>query len=125
MNGSDFLLDTNIVLYLLNGDKTLAQLLGTNTMYISFVTEMELLSFPGLTLEEEQQIKLFIASCHCIDFNQSVKVQAVYFRKTYRLKLPDAIIAATAYCTGLTLISADLVIRKVNEITLLGYDPQG
>lgn len=125
MNGTEFLLDTNIVLYLLKGDQTLAQLLDTHVMYISFVTEMELLSFPGLSQVEEQEIQRFIAASYTIDFNHSIKQKAIQYRKKYRLKLPDAIIAATSNCSDPTLVSADQAMAQVKELTLLKYDPQG
>ncbi len=43
MNGSKLLLDTNIVLFLLGGDKILAQEVNSKNYYVSFITELELL----------------------------------------------------------------------------------
>ena len=54
MNGNKLFLDTNIVLYLLNGDQTLATLLNNKQVYISIITELELLGYNGLTNEEEK-----------------------------------------------------------------------
>ena len=45
MNGSKLFLDTNIILYLLNGDQTLAELLNGKQLYISVITELELLAY--------------------------------------------------------------------------------
>lgn len=42
MNGNSIFLDTNIVLYLISGDRTLANLLDNKTIYISFISELEL-----------------------------------------------------------------------------------
>jgi len=53
MNGNKLFLDTNIVLYLLNGDETLAELLNEKQLYISVITELELLAFKGITLKED------------------------------------------------------------------------
>ena len=36
MSGRKLFLDTNIILYLLNGDETLAELLNKKQLYISF-----------------------------------------------------------------------------------------
>ena len=41
MNGNNLFLDTNIILYLLNGDQTLADLLDGKKLYISVITELE------------------------------------------------------------------------------------
>lgn len=63
MNGNKLFLDTNIILYLLNGDKILAELLNNKQLYISVITELELLAFKGITPKEEIIIKEFITQC--------------------------------------------------------------
>jgi predicted nucleic acid-binding protein len=45
MSGTSFLLDTNVVLYLLAGDVRLSDLLFESILVVSVITEMELLSF--------------------------------------------------------------------------------
>lgn len=59
MNGTKLLLDSNIILYLLNGDKTLADFLQEKELFISIITEMELLSFSGISIKEQKQIQSF------------------------------------------------------------------
>ncbi len=49
MSGSRIALDTNIVLYLLAGDETLAEFLQDKKGYVSVITELELLGFQGIT----------------------------------------------------------------------------
>jgi len=49
MNGNSLLLDSNIVLYLLNGEETLIPLLEGKSLYLSFITQLELLSFPEIS----------------------------------------------------------------------------
>lgn len=44
MSGNSIFLDTNILLYLLNGDETISVLLKDRNIVISFISEMELLS---------------------------------------------------------------------------------
>jgi predicted nucleic acid-binding protein len=46
----------------------------------------------------------------------------VSLRKTYQLKLADAMIAATAISSGIPLITADKQFRKVTEINLIAYE---
>lgn len=57
MSGTNYLLDTNIILYLLSGDKVLAEIIGDKPPYISFITEMKLLSNPKLHTPEEKIIQ--------------------------------------------------------------------
>jgi len=52
MSGNKLFLDTNILLYLLEGDSTLTDVLDNKQFYISFITQMELLSFAGLTQKD-------------------------------------------------------------------------
>lgn len=40
MNGSNLLLDTNVVLYLLNGDTVLESYLQDKNFYLSFINEL-------------------------------------------------------------------------------------
>lgn len=54
MSGTNLLLDSNIILYLLGGDVTLADFLSEKQLFVSIITEMELLSFKGLTGKEEK-----------------------------------------------------------------------
>jgi predicted nucleic acid-binding protein len=53
MNGNSVLLDTNIVLYLLGGDKVLAELLNQKKLYLSFISQLELLGFRGITQKQQ------------------------------------------------------------------------
>lgn len=48
MNGSEILVDTNIALYFLKGDPEVIEILKDKSVYVSFITEIELLSFPKL-----------------------------------------------------------------------------
>ena len=119
MNGSKLFLDTNIILYLLNGDKTLAELLNKKQLYISVITELELLAYKGITTSEEEIINDFISQCKTISLNNAVKQETVRVRKAYNTKLPESIIIATALYLDLPLITSDIEFKKVNELTLI------
>lgn len=121
MNGSKLFLDTNIILYLLDGDETLAELLNGKQLYISIITELELLAYSGITGKEEKIIKEFISQCKTITITNEVKQETIKIRKKYKTKLPDCIIMATAIYLDLPLISSDIEFKKVNELTLIHY----
>jgi len=122
MNGNKLFLDTNIVLYLLNGDQTLAELLNNKQLYISVITELELLAFKDITTKEEKIIKDFVAQCKTITINNTVKQGAIRIRRAYNTKLPDSIIIATALYLDLPLITSDIEFKKVEELTLILYE---
>lgn len=80
MNGDRILIDTNTAIYLLNGDQTLARLLDQKSIYISFVSQLELLGFSGISEESEALILEMIDSCVLIDINNSIKREVIQLR---------------------------------------------
>ena len=122
MSGNKLFLDTNIILYLLQGDETLTQFLNHKQFYISFITQLELLSFPGLSKKEEKIINELMAECVIIDVNSKIKNISIEFRRKYKLKLPDCLVAATSYFLDLPLISADSDFKKIEELNLVYYE---
>lgn len=115
MNGSENLLDTNIVLYL-TGGKISEKDLPRGDFAISFVTELEVLSYPSMTESEERNIRDLLDEILIIDINGEIKRRTVDFRKRYKLKLPDAIVAATAVYLKADLITNDREFSRVKEV---------
>jgi len=121
MNGNNLLIDTNIALYLLSGDKVLAETLNNCDVYVSFITELELLGYRGITQEEHNKVKDFLNDCIIIDLNESIKLLTIELKQSLRLKLPDAIIAATAKYLNMPLVSADSDFSKIDQIQFIEY----
>ena len=116
MNGNGYLLDTNAIVQLLKGNKELIAVLGTaDFIATSIVAEMEYLSFSGLTDADVALYQAFRGRIQVYDvpsadtaFTQLV----VKARKEHGLKLPDAIIAGTAFAKGLIILTADDHFKK-------------
>lgn len=121
MNGIEYVLDTNIVLYLLAGNTDLWTMLESTNPAVSVITEMELLSYQHITEAEESKIRKFLAKCVVVPLDNQVKDQAITFRKAYNLKLPDSIIVATAAAKDFTLLTADKRLSTVPDITCMLY----
>jgi predicted nucleic acid-binding protein len=68
---------------------------------------MELLSYPSLEATEEQIIQNFLANLLVLKLDERVEQEAIAFRRASGVKLPDAIIAATARVHGLDLLTLD------------------
>ena len=119
MSGIDLVVDTNILIYLTSGNKSVAKALRNKNFAISFITEMELLSWPLLSEEEILTIKKLVLQCKVIDLNEEIKETAIDIRRKTKLKLPDAIICATSVYIGQPLLSADKLFKKVNDLDLL------
>lgn len=124
MNGNKLLLDTNAILYLLNGDKDIADVIHGKLVYLSFVSEMELLGFPDISQNEENSIKQFLedATTKVIDINTNIKENAITLRRKYKIKLPDSIIMGTAQFLDIPVLTADKDFEKVNEINLILFE---
>lgn len=115
MNGKQYLLDTNAVIYLLGQSKNV---ISDSIFYISFITELELLSYKTLSVEDEFVIKMFLERINIIDIDTMIKNETIKLRKGYRLKLPDSIILATASVYNLEVITNDKELFKVKEVVI-------
>ena len=122
MNGNSLLLDTNTVLYLLAGDATLAEFLNGKKLYISVITELELLAFKNLTPKDTIILKAFIDELQVENINDEIKNITIEIRRSTKLKLPDCIIAATSMALGMPLFSADQTLKTVRNLDLIIYE---
>ena len=121
MSGNNVLLDTNIVLYLLNGEETLIPLLEEKNLFLSFITQLELLGSRYLKPDDILQIKQFISECTVIDITPGIKEFAISIRQKYTIKLPDCIILATSLWLNMPLISADHDFSKIDIADLIYF----
>ena len=75
---------------------------------MSIVTRIELLSWITGQKKLDEDIRLFIGESEIIELSEPVILQTVRLRRHYKsVKLPDAIIAATAIVHDWTLLSAN------------------
>ena len=110
------LLDTNAVLYLLGG--RLREPLPKGEYLVSVVTEMELLSYPSLDNESEKQIREFLNDVAVIGLTQEIVEYAVQLRRREKLRLPDAIVAATALVFNAELLTNDEKLHQVSGLRI-------
>ena len=122
MNGNRLFLDTNIIIYLLSCDQTLAELINRRVIYVSFITQLELLGYHALSSPEEDTINDFLSDCVIVDINNAIKKIAINLRKAHKLKLPDSIIMATALHFDMPLVTSDDDFNKVEELETIYYE---
>lgn len=122
MNGIDFFADTNAILYFLTGNDCMKPYISAKFAY-SVISEMELLSFPKLSNEEEKSICSILNKNTSLPITNEMKKETISIRRKYNIKLPDAIIAATSITTGLPLLTADVVFEKISELNLVLLKP--
>lgn len=75
---------------------------------ISIVTRIELLVYEPHDEKEADAFRMFLMESNTLNLNESVVQQTVRIRRQHRgVKLPDAIIAATAVANDLILLSTN------------------
>ena len=99
-----YLLDTNIVIYYFNGltDDERIDALLIHSFNISIITQMEFLGWSGFLTDENlyQKAQEFISHANVFDLTQGVVDKTITLRQQHKIKMPDAIIAATALVHG-------------------------
>jgi predicted nucleic acid-binding protein len=125
MSGTKFLLDTNIIIGIIKGnDESLVVLqdraVEMDMCAYSFISRIELLGYPEITNAEIEDIQNILASMTYLSITQLVEDMAIQIRRQYKLKIPDAIIAAMAKVNDLDLITLDqqLANRMVNILSM-------
>ena|SRR6184192_2730331 len=124
--GVKYLWDTNTVIYYLQKhftevqEKLIDNVINEFQPAISVITEIELLCWKTATDSDLVILQSFIADCVVFGLEQDIKLETIDIRKRSRLKLPDAVIAATALVNRLTLISRNTSdFKKVTSLQLL------
>ena len=122
-NQNTFLLDKNAVIYLINGEQTVLDLIDNKSVAINFVVEIELLCWPNMTIALQKIINNLLKEIQYFDYSHRIKQSTIEIRKSTKLKLGDALIAATALEYDLTLVSADKSFSKIQDLRLINFLP--
>lgn len=118
MSGVSVVSDTNPLIYLLSGSKRAAEYLNDKQVWISVISELELYGKKGLTKAEKSSIDLIIESCFIAELNHDIKSITKSLLQRVNIKLPDAIVAATAIYLDLPLLTFDSDFTRVPELKL-------
>lgn len=106
MNGRGLLLDTNVVIYLAKKELNLLDFaIDNDLVYISSITYMECLGYKFPSTREEKIITDLVRTFIHTPLSREIENYTIEIRKSYKIKLPDAIIAATAIVNNLYLIT--------------------
>ncbi|MDR0909502.1 MAG: type II toxin-antitoxin system VapC family toxin [Spirochaetaceae bacterium] len=111
MPDTKFVLDANTIMLHLNDAINLDSFLSAWPecgRCISVVGFIEVLSKPDISPEDDQEARDFLSDCEIMDITPSIREKAIQIRRFKKtIKLPDAVIAATALELGATLLSSD------------------
>ncbi|MCI5227583.1 MAG: type II toxin-antitoxin system VapC family toxin [Candidatus Electrothrix sp. AX2] len=126
MSGERLLLDTNAVVALLQGDVRLVRLLRqAEWIGISVISRIEFLVFSGLTESDRRLFQQFLQRVEVVGLasdDTALTEQIIAVRQQYRLKLPDAVIAAMAIQKDAALVTADRGFSKMaDDLTVISW----
>jgi predicted nucleic acid-binding protein len=125
MSGNRHVLDTNAIVALLQGNVQIIVLLKhADWLGISVISKIEFLVFPGLTQDDREIFDQFLQRVEVLDLVSIDTVlieKVIEIRREYRLKLPDAVIAAIAIQNSASLVTADREFAKVTGLTIINW----
>lgn len=80
---------------------------------------MELLSHPDITDDEDKLFTELLDNFESVEIDFEVEKETILLRRKYKLKLPDAIIAASAIIEDAVLVTNDKKdFSKVSELKI-------
>lgn len=120
--GVKYLLDSNTLIDFWGGKlpRSASLFLATLPVEISIVTKMEIIGRYGISRNELKIFNSFIAKAKVYQLDDEIVEMTIKLRQKYKVKLPDAIIAATAYVNKFVLITHNLSdfspIKEINVV---------
>lgn len=111
-----YILDSNILIGHLNGDDSIKdwikEKITTDSLCISTISKIELLSFPGLEGNNLYEAEKFTSLFREINILGDTVSLSADLKRNSNLSLADAIILATAISRGMTLVTNDKTLIK-------------
>jgi predicted nucleic acid-binding protein len=124
--GLKYLWDTNTIIHYLQkqfpvaGEEFIDNTVLNHQPVISVITEIELLCWRTATEDDIDVLNNFILNSIVYDLDQEIKLKTIEIRKNFRLKLPDAVIAASALVNDHVLITNNLAdFNKVSKLKVI------
>ncbi len=124
MSGIRLVLDTNAINSLIRGNTLLDSTNKADFVGISIISFIEFLSFSNLSEKRSLLFEEISKEAEILNINKEDHIlinHIIQMRKDYRLKLPDAILAATAISNKSDLIRNDKSFKKLQEITVITF----
>lgn len=110
---NNYLLDTNVLIYyfsgVVSGDNFEIDRIFEESFNISIISKIEFLGWAGFKNDEVLYRKAvdFVGNASIFSLNDDVADEAIRMRQARSIKIPDAVIAATAKINSLTLMTND------------------
>lgn len=118
MNGVNYLLDTCTLIALQKQSPESLGRFAEHKIYlsqcaISVITYMEFVGFYGVNSQTAKQLEFIAKQFYCYSLSDDVRDLTIAIRQQYKIKLPDALILATAKAHQLQLLTLDDKLAKI------------
>lgn len=111
MNGNKAVIDSNVIIDASKGLISIVDILKENKfIYLSIVSYIEVVGFNFTNNDERIAVEELLDKIPVIDLGKEIADITVRYRKIRKIKLPDAIILATA-----KYLDASLITRNVDD----------
>ncbi len=109
MSGRNLLLDSNIIIYIAQ-QKLMPDdfILSDDLLFVSDISWMETLGYTFSDSTEQQETEALLNVLVRLPIADAVVMKVVEIRQSRRMKLPDAIIAATALLNNCTVVTRNV-----------------
>ena len=128
MSGKRYFFDTNAIIALLQGHEVLVNLAHqAEFIGISVISRLEFFAFSGLTQEDKVLFDQFVSRVNVTDITMQdpVLLDAIsQIRMMGSLKLPDAIIIASAQSVHSVLVTADIQLANFAKTSVFLFKPE-
>ena len=127
MNGERYFFDTNAIVALLKGNNEIVDLTKqADFIAISVISRLEFFAFASLKEVDKNLFERFVARVTVVDLamHNPVLLDAISeIRIQSSLKLPDAIIAASAKSVNAILVTADVKLANYAKDSSILFQP--
>ena len=116
------ILDSNAIIYLSKGLVSIDDIISDDEEYaISVITYMEVLGYAFTSKEEEIFIENLLSLMQIKYLNSNIVQRVIALRKKQKIKLPDAIICATAIEEEAYLLTNDIHLKSVTSLKFKSF----
>ncbi len=119
MSTTEYLVDTNILIYHTKGSPLtidfINNLISENSFNISILTKIEFLGWDKHTADGYEKCKKLIEHANIYSIDDAVANKTIELKRKNKIKLADAVIAATALVNNLKLATRNVDDFKVIE----------
>lgn len=117
-----FTLDTNAVIYYAAGDKNAVSFLSEHKheiFYLPSIVVLEFLAYPLIDSHAAALFRSFSQQTTIVNLDFYIAELSAEIRRAYRVKLADAVVAATALSTSSALVTRNISdFKKIPDISL-------